>query len=93
MTLTGAHPGTTRSLTLLTVHLKSVVSSVLNTLAYSAGILVIGVMFLAVLGMISITMTIGFAVSHWQELDRSVRVLLFISAALAGFVLFKLLSP
>jgi uncharacterized membrane protein len=53
----------------------------------------IGVMLLAVLGMISITMTIGFAVSHWQELDRSVRVLLFISAALAGFVLFKLLSP
>lgn len=68
-------------------------SSALSAVAYSAGVLLVGVMFLAVLGMISITMTIGFAVSHWQELDKSVRVLLFVSAALAGFVLFKLISP
>lgn len=53
----------------------------------------IGVMLLAVLGFVSITLTIGFCVTHWQELDRSVRALLFISSALLGFVLYRIITP
>lgn len=53
----------------------------------------IGVMLLAVLGFVSITLTIGFCVTHWYELDRSVRTLVFISSALLGFVLYRIITP
>jgi len=68
-------------------------TSALNILSYSASLLMIGVMLLAVLGFVSITLTIGFCVTHWYELDRSVRTLVFISSALLGFVLYRIITP
>lgn len=61
--------------------------------SYSIGILFLGVILLALIGLVSIAATIATASAHWRELTGPIKSLLVISAMLAGLVLYRLITP
>jgi len=69
------------------------VTNAIGLISYSACILLLGVIILALIGLVSIAATIATASAHWRELTGPIKSLLIISAMLAGLVLYRLITP
>ena len=68
-------------------------TNAIGLISYSACILLLGVIILALIGLVSIAATVATASAHWRELTGPIKSLLIISAMLAGLVLYRLITP
>lgn len=68
-------------------------TNAIGLISYSACILLLGVIILALIGLVSIAATVATVSAHWRELTGPIKSLLIVSAMLAGLVLYRLITP